>query len=43
MIGTTETVTLNFAKVKFDYTGQKPDQSKGATINSNEMDMAKGR
>lgn len=38
-----ETVTLNFAKVKFDYTGQKPDQSKGATINSNEMDLAKGR
>ena len=35
-----ETITLNFAKVKFDYTGQKADQSKGATVNSNEINIA---
>ena len=28
----TETVTLNFAKVKFEYTGQNADQSKGASV-----------
>jgi len=36
----TETVTLNFAKVKFEYTGQNPDQSKGASV-SGEFDIAK--
>jgi type VI secretion system secreted protein Hcp len=35
----TETVTLNFAKVKFEYTGQKADQSKGATV-SGELKIA---
>jgi type VI secretion system secreted protein Hcp len=35
----TETVTLNFAHVKFEYTGQKEDQSKGATV-SGEMHIA---
>jgi type VI secretion system secreted protein Hcp len=33
-------VTLNFAKVKFEYTGQNADQSKGATV-SGEFDIAK--
>jgi type VI secretion system secreted protein Hcp len=28
----TETVTLNFAEVKFEYTGQNADQSKGASV-----------
>lgn len=28
----TETVTLNFSKVKFEYTTQNADQTKGATI-----------
>jgi type VI secretion system secreted protein Hcp len=28
----TETLTLNFADVKFEYTGQNKDQSKGASI-----------
>jgi type VI secretion system secreted protein Hcp len=36
----TETVTLNFAKVKFEYTGQNPDQSKGASV-SGEFDISK--
>jgi type VI secretion system secreted protein Hcp len=36
----TETVTLNFAKVKFEYTGQNADQSKGASV-SGEFDIAK--
>src|SRR5512140_273389 len=36
----TETVTLNFAKVKFEYTGQNADQSKGATI-AGEFDISK--
>jgi type VI secretion system secreted protein Hcp len=36
----TETITLNFAKVKFEYTGQNPDQSKGASV-SGEFDIAK--
>jgi type VI secretion system secreted protein Hcp len=36
----TETVTLNFAKVKFEYTGQNADQSKGATVGG-EFDIAK--
>jgi type VI secretion system secreted protein Hcp len=35
-----ETVTLNFAKVKFEYTGQNADQSKGASV-SGEFDIAK--
>jgi len=36
----TETVTLNFAKVKFEYTGQNADQSKGASV-AGEFDIAK--
>jgi type VI secretion system secreted protein Hcp len=36
----TETVTLNFAKAKFEYTGQNPDQSKGASV-SGEFDISK--
>jgi type VI secretion system secreted protein Hcp len=36
----TETVTLNFAKVKFEYTGQNADQSKGASVGG-EFDIAK--
>jgi type VI protein secretion system component Hcp len=36
----TETVTLNFAAAKFEYTGQNPDQSKGASV-SGEFDIAK--
>jgi type VI secretion system secreted protein Hcp len=36
----TETVTLNFAAVKFEYTGQNADQSKGAVI-SGEFDISK--
>ena len=36
----TETVTLNFAKVKFEYTGQNADQSKGSTV-AGEFDIAK--
>jgi type VI secretion system secreted protein Hcp len=36
----TETVTLNFAKVKFEYTGQNADQSKGATV-AGEFDISK--
>jgi type VI secretion system secreted protein Hcp len=36
----TETITLNFAKVKFEYTGQNADQSKGASV-SGEFDIAK--
>jgi type VI secretion system secreted protein Hcp len=36
----TETVTLNFAKVKFEYTGQNADQSKGASV-SGEFDISK--
>jgi type VI secretion system secreted protein Hcp len=35
-----ETVTFNFAKVNFEYTGQKDDQSKGATLSSNDLDIA---
>jgi type VI secretion system secreted protein Hcp len=35
----TETMTLNFAKVKIEYTGQKEDQSKGATV-SGELNIA---
>lgn len=35
-----ETVSLSFAKVNFEYTGQKDDQSKGATISSNDLDIA---
>ena len=34
-----ETVSLNFAKVKFEYTGQKEDQSKGASV-SGEFNIA---
>jgi type VI secretion system secreted protein Hcp len=33
-------VTLNFAKVKFEYTGQNADQSKGATV-SGQFDISK--
>jgi len=36
----TESVTLNFAKVKFEYTGQNADQSKGASV-AGEFDIAK--
>jgi type VI secretion system secreted protein Hcp len=36
----TETVTLNFAKVKFEYTQQNADQSKGASVNG-EFDISK--
>lgn len=36
----TETVTLNFAKVKFEYTGQNADQSKGASV-AGEFDISK--
>jgi type VI secretion system secreted protein Hcp len=36
----TETVTLNFAKVKFEYTGQNKDQSKGASV-AGEFDISK--
>jgi len=36
----TENVTLNFAKVKFEYTGQNADQSKGASV-AGEFDIAK--
>ncbi len=35
-----DTVTLNFAHVKFEYTGQNADQSKGASV-SGEMAIAK--
>ena len=35
-----ETMTLNFAHVKFEYTGQNADQSKGASV-SGEMQIAK--
>jgi type VI secretion system secreted protein Hcp len=33
-------ITLNFAKVKFEYTGQNADQSKGASV-AGEFDIAK--
>ena len=36
----TETVTLNFAKVKIEYTGQKADQSKDSSV-SGQFDIAK--
>jgi type VI secretion system secreted protein Hcp len=36
----TETVTLNFAKVKIEYSGQNADQSKGAAV-SGEFDISK--
>jgi Hemolysin-coregulated protein (uncharacterized) len=35
----TESVTLNFAKVKFEYTGQTADQGKGASV-SGEFNIA---
>jgi type VI secretion system secreted protein Hcp len=36
----TETVTLNFASVKVDYTSQTANQGKGATVSGN-FDIAK--
>jgi|WetSurMetagenome_2_1015567.scaffolds.fasta_scaffold627793_1 type VI secretion system secreted protein Hcp len=37
-----ETLSLNFAKVKFEYTGQKEDQSKGASVSGEFNIAAKG-
>jgi len=35
-----ETVSLNFAKVKFEYTGQKADQSADAAVSSGDLKIA---
>lgn len=35
-----EKVTLSFAKVNFEYTSQNADQTKGAAITSNDLDIA---
>jgi type VI secretion system secreted protein Hcp len=35
-----ETVSLNFATVKFEYTGQKADQSADATVGSGDLKIA---
>jgi type VI protein secretion system component Hcp len=37
----TEKVSLSFATVNFEYTGQKEDQSKGASVSSGDLQIAK--
>jgi type VI secretion system secreted protein Hcp len=36
-----ETVTLNFAKVKFEYTPQKADGSPDASVDTGDLNIAK--